>query len=140
MEIVSNEFLTDIAKTYSKDIAGVLFYKIPLEKRAKAIAFKDKNKTVILIDREKCLCSIQVLHALYHEIAHVICNHLDGLSKLTFNERAIREREAELWAARELKMLDAGGGVDSTALRCLPCCQYGYVYCANENGHSQSGA
>jgi len=139
METVNNEFLTDIARSYSKDIISVLIYEIPSEKKAKAVAFKDKNVFVILIDEGKCLCAIQILHALHHEIAHILYHHHDGLCNLTFAERAIRESEAELWAVREMKMLDTDGGVSSSALYCLPCCQYGYAYCARENTFTQLG-
>jgi len=140
MKIVSNEFLLDIARDYSKDIMAVLIYEAPVEKKIKAAVFKDKTSFVIIIDETKCRCTIQTLHSLYHEIAHILKHHHVGLENLSFIERAIRENEADLWAAREMGMLDVDGGVESSALHCLPCCQYGYNYCARENGYIQLGA
>ena len=53
MKIVSNEFLLDIARDYSKDIMAVLIYEAPVEKKIKAAVFKDKTSFVIIdIDPE----------------------------------------------------------------------------------------
>ena len=114
-----NEFLTRIARGHSVKI-GAVFYCRLNGATGKIFKWKDDDSGSLFIDinEEKLICPYQILYVLYHEVGHIILGHCDRACKLAI---ATREKQADMWAFREMGLLGSEGKTNKELAVCHAC-------------------
>ncbi len=132
-----NKFLTDLAKKYCDEISAVYIADIPSHYLAAGSVFKYHDEHVILVNREFNICPIRAIWITFHEVCHVLKKHSDPYGEKTFSQRLSAEKNADLWAYREMEMLMKDGSIAADSTHCFPCCQYNYCHCIKEDTREQ---
>ena len=109
------------------------------------VAFKDpvSGEYTISLDESKLPCPFMMLFVFYHELGHVVLYHL-GYRKWKMSDED-REKEADLWAYREIGIFDDNGQVKKDFIVCMRCMDRRSLQCLKEsvtlqeNEHRESG-
>ena len=119
-----SDWLTRIAKSFNSRIESVGFE--PLEGMP-ACVYRDPEQIeayYIMIDKDQVICPFQILHALYHEIAHVIRFDLGYMRHKRYEEA--REGAADWFAFEALGMIDERGQIKPKHRACYDCMKMHY--------------
>lgn len=127
-------FLSDIAKDHDARIEYVMFTVVPLDG---AFGMVQRKTTVdayrILIDRQRNPCTNRILFTFYHEVGHVILNHLNPNCQTHVAYRGM-EMAADQWAFAQMGMIDACGCPRPERKVCYGCMATQARKCLNGHG------
>lgn len=129
----ANEFLLNIARQYCPRIEAVVIDQI--DGAAYGLVWKNQetNYYVIVINESRLICPYQTLFVLYHEIGHVKHNHLeDSIYLRSPVPKDRKEREASMWAFREMGMVDDFGWPKQANKECCECIRMLSTQCLKE--------
>jgi len=119
-----SDWLTRIGKSFNSRIEYVAFERLP---GYPGCVRRDPDQVEayhIFIDKAQTICPFQILHVLYHEIAHVIRFDL-GYMRHKRCEDA-REGAADWFAFETLGMIDERGQVRPAHRACYDCMKMHY--------------
>jgi hypothetical protein len=121
---MKNEFLTNIAKEYNEKILSVAFVNLS-DEHCFGHAHRSVHSTEeywICIDKSRLICPSQVFFVLYHEIAHIVNFHLGYLyCRNSSTEKENKEKQADIWAFKEMGIMDAQGIINPENIVCYKC-------------------
>ena len=108
-------FLTDIAKSYNPKIEYVAFCDLAGRYIGLAQGRGSFEAYRVLIDRNRLPCLYRQLHIFFHEVGHVVLDHVGTKSSHP------NELEADIWAFHRMGIIDAGGRVKEENRACYTC-------------------
>ena len=112
-------FLTDIAKSYNSAVQYVAFCDLDGRCLGEVQARRSFESYRIHIDRDRMICPHQVLFMFFHEIGHIVCDHM-GYRYYRL-PGVYLERGADEWAFMEMGMLDKQWQVKEENKACYDC-------------------
>jgi Zn-dependent peptidase ImmA (M78 family) len=124
--------LSDLASKYSTKIHYVALVKSDEEILGWARRCLGSEIYVIQINTQKTKCTKQIMFVLYHEIAHVVLNHV-FFHWRTQTSWTDTEREADDWAFK--KMIE-NGFLTKDDKRCRECVSGASVACLEKTNKS----
>jgi len=117
-----SEFLSDIAKKYSPQIEYVAFEAARDGGFGEARRSRnDLEKYYIHIDKNRLICSYQILYVFFHEIGHIVNFHLGYKYFNKKYSKEDKENEASIWAFKEMGMIDNMGNIKEEKKACHEC-------------------
>jgi len=121
--IHKSERFTALAKKYNPNIDYVEFSW--LEENLFGIAARSsshREKYRILIDRKKTYCPVHLFFVFFHEVGHIVLDHLGYKYHAKNCSKEGKEAEADSWAFKELGIMDSQGKINEGYRIC-----YGHI-------------
>ena len=118
---MKSEFLSEIAKKYNQNIEYVAFDPCNGDLGRAYRSHDQIEKYRIYINSDEMLCSIQTLFIFFHELGHVVLDHL-GFKLFSKNYPRDRiENEADTWAYKKMGLIDSRGEISGKDMVCYNC-------------------